>query len=194
MDKTILYLVRDLVRVILLSLTLLSPLSALAGYHDSLMDYDFESVHMILALLTSGIFVSVLVLVLLIHFQVRRLHSMNAQKLAGNNSFLDCLPSLLSLEKILFQLLTIGFVFLTILIVSGMLFAEQLWHQRLFLSHKIVFTLLAWAVFGVLLFGRYVWGWRGQKAINMTIFGFTLLFLSYVGTHFILDVVLESTF
>ena len=59
------------------------------------------------------------------------------------------------------------------------------------LSHKVLLTLIAWLVFGVLLGGRKFAGWRGLTAVRATIFGFVLLFLAYAGTHFVMDVVLK---
>lgn len=193
MNKTILYPIQEWARMILLNVIVFMPLSALAGYGARLTNPDFENLHMIFALLTSGIFIAVLGLALLLFFQTRRLHSVNANKFSDNAVFLDKLPSLLSLEKRLFQLLIIGFILLTILVGSGMLFADQVWGDKFIFNHKTVFTLLSWVVFATLIFGRYLRGWRGQMAITMTIFGFVLLFLSYVGTHFVLDVILKST-
>ena len=91
----------------------------------------------------------------------------------------------------MFRILSIGFILLTILVVSGMVFGEQVWGHVLALNHKVIFTLLAWLVFAVLLMGRYIYGWRGLTAVRATIFGFALLFLAYVGTHFVLDVILK---
>jgi ABC-type uncharacterized transport system permease subunit len=97
----------------------------------------------------------------------------------------------LVLERMLFRVLTLGFGLLTLLILSGMFFGEQVWGRSLIFNHKVVLTLWAWLVFAVLLAGRYVRGWRGLTAVRATIFGFALLFLAYVGTHFVFDVILK---
>jgi ABC-type uncharacterized transport system permease subunit len=46
-------------------------------------------------------------------------------------------------------------------------------------------------VFGGLLLGRRVWGWRGQKAIRWTLAGFLLLILAYFGSKFVLELILH---
>jgi ABC-type uncharacterized transport system permease subunit len=62
--------------------------------------------------------------------------------------------------------------------------------KPLTLNHKIVFTLVSWAIFGALLTGRRLWGWRGRTALRLTLGGFALLLLGYVGSHFVLEVIL----
>lgn len=190
MNKTILYLVRAWGLMLLL---LLTPSLVCANYVDDSMRSSFSRIHMTVALFTSGIFIAALGLALLLLFQARRLHSMSTQETGFITRFLDRLPSVLTLEKQLFRLLALGFVLLTVLVGSGMLFGKQVWGTQLVFNHKVVFTLLAWLVFGMLIFGRYVWGWRGQRAIHITIFGFVLLFLSYVGTHLVYDVLKHSS-
>ncbi len=57
-------------------------------------------------------------------------------------------------------------------------------------THKIVFSVLAWLVFGALLFGRYRYGWRGRTALNWILAGGALLLLAYIGSKFVLEVIL----
>jgi ABC-type uncharacterized transport system permease subunit len=59
------------------------------------------------------------------------------------------------------------------------------------LVHKTVLSVMAWLVFGGLLLGRRVWGWRGQKAIRWTLSGFLLLILAYFGSKFVLELLLN---
>lgn len=117
----------------------------------------------------------------------RHLHSRPSSRLAQS------LPPLLTLEQRLFQILWTGFVLLSITLVSGVLFPEQLFGRPLLLTHKVVFSSLAWAVFGGLLAGRVLRGWRGRTAVTWTLIGFAFLVLAYVGTKFVLEVVLQRT-
>ena len=142
--------------------------------------------HIAFAIFTSGVLMAALLLAVILWLQTRRLHALDKSP-----SLLDRLPPVLRLEKLLFQILSVGFVLLTILIASGMFFGEEVWGHALTFNHKVIFTLLAWLVFAVLLVGRFIYGWRGLTAVRATIFGFVLLFLAYVGTHFVLDVILK---
>lgn len=103
---------------------------------------------------------------------------------------LHALPPMESMETTLFQLVGLGFVLLTLTLLSGILFSEQLFGQPLVWSHHIVLSLVAWGVFGVLLIGHWRLGWRGRHAVRWTIGGFVLLVLAYFGTKFVLEVVL----
>jgi ABC-type uncharacterized transport system permease subunit len=73
--------------------------------------------------------------------------------------------------------------------MSGMLFSEQIFGKPLQYNHKTVFSIASWLIYGWLLYGRYKHGWRGIKAIKLTLIGFVLLLLAYVVTKFILQVV-----
>jgi len=102
----------------------------------------------------------------------------------------DGAPPLLTLEAMLFRTIGVGFALLTLAVFSGVFFSEELFGTALHLSHKVVFGILSWLVFGGLLLGRHFRGWRGRTALYWTITGFTLLLLAYLGTQFVLEVLL----
>jgi ABC-type uncharacterized transport system permease subunit len=104
---------------------------------------------------------------------------------------IDRLPALLTMEKLLFKLIGFGFVLLTLTVLSGAVFSEQLFGKALKWDHKTVFTLLSWLLFGALLAGRKWRGWRGKTALSFTLSGFSTLLLAYVGSRFVLEVVLH---
>jgi len=104
---------------------------------------------------------------------------------------LEDLPPLLVLERILFRFIGLGFALLTLTAFSGVLFSEEIFGQPLRLDHKTVFTLIAWVVFAVLLLGRRLRGWRGRTALRLTLGGFVLLLLAYVGSRLVLEVILH---
>jgi ABC-type uncharacterized transport system permease subunit len=99
-------------------------------------------------------------------------------------------PPLLTLEAMLFRTIGAGFVLLTLAVFSGVFFSEELFGTPLQFSHKIVLAILSWLVFGGLLVGRHFRGWRGRMALYWTITGFTLLLLAYLGTQFVMEVLL----
>lgn len=102
----------------------------------------------------------------------------------------DGAPPLLTLEAMLFRTIGVGFVLLTLAVFSGVFFSEELFGTPLRFSHKTVFAILSWLVFGGLLVGRHFRGWRGRTALVWTITGFTLLLLAYLGTQFVMEVLL----
>jgi len=105
--------------------------------------------------------------------------------------FLRTLPPLMEMEALLFRILLAAFVLLTLTVVSGVFFSEQLFGKPLQFNHKTVFGILSWLVFGGLLVGHYVRGWRGRTAVNWTLTGFTMLLLAYVGSKVVLELILK---
>lgn len=129
----------------------------------------------------------------LMAMQESRLHSLASA--AAHRSWLsgalDRLPALLTMERLLFRMISFGFVLLTLTVLSGVFFSEQLFGKPFRLEHKTVFTLLSWGLFGALLAGRKWRGWRGRTALSFTLTGFGTLLLAYVGSRFVLEVVLH---
>jgi ABC-type uncharacterized transport system permease subunit len=103
--------------------------------------------------------------------------------------FIQSLPSLQAMESLLFQMLATGLFFLTISLISGFIFIEDLFAQHL--VHKTVLSILAWIIFSSLLIGRSRYGWRGQTAIQWTLIGFVSLLLAYFGSKLVLELILH---
>jgi len=105
--------------------------------------------------------------------------------------FLRSLPPLLEMEALLFRILLAAFVLLTLTVVSGLFFSEQLFGKPLTITHKTLFGILSWCIFGALLAGHYFRGWRGKTAVRWTLAGFTALLLAYIGSKVVLELILK---
>lgn len=105
--------------------------------------------------------------------------------------FIHSLPPLQTMESLLFQMLGAGLFFLTISLVSGFIFIDDLFAQHL--VHKTVLSIVAWIIFSCLLIGRMRYGWRGKTAVRWTLTGFILLLLAYFGTKLVLELILKRT-
>lgn len=101
------------------------------------------------------------------------------------------LPPLQTMEVLLFQMISAGVVFLTVSLISGFIFIDDLFAQLL--VHKTVLSILAWLIFSALLFGRSRYGWRGHTAVQWTLIGFTSLLLAYFGSKMVLELILNRT-
>ena len=97
---------------------------------------------------------------------------------------------LLTLERLTFRFVWAGFALLSATLAVGLLFDEQLYGAAWKWNHKTVFSLLSWVVFAVLLWGRVRLGWRGWQAARLLFTGAGLLLLAYVGSRFVLEVIL----
>jgi len=105
--------------------------------------------------------------------------------------FMRGLPPLLEMEALLFRILLAAFVLLTLTLATGVFFSEQLFGKAAKLNHKTVFGILSWLIFGALLAGRHFRGWRGKRAVYLTLGGSAALMLAYLGSKFVLEVVLQ---
>lgn len=105
--------------------------------------------------------------------------------------FIRLLPPLKTMESLLFDAIILGFVCLSLSLISGMVYLENMFAQHL--AHKTVLSILAWLVFAILLVGRWLVGWRGRTAIRWTLGGFISLMLAYFGSKFVLEVILGSS-
>jgi ABC-type uncharacterized transport system permease subunit len=91
------------------------------------------------------------------------------------------LPPLETMELFLFRLVAIGFMLLTLVIVTSFLFFNQLWLSPLL--QKTLVSLFAWSVFAILLLGRHYLGWRGRQAIRWTLLGVLLVVVVYFSSQ-----------
>jgi ABC-type uncharacterized transport system permease subunit len=99
------------------------------------------------------------------------------------------LPPLQALERSMFQIIALGFFLLSLSLISGFMFLEDIFAQHL--VHKTVLSITAWLVFAILLWGRHRFGWRGRKAIRYALGGFISLMLAYFGTKVVLELILH---
>jgi len=102
---------------------------------------------------------------------------------------------ILTMERLTFRFVTVGFALLSATLLVGLLFGSQLYGNTHALqwNHKTVFALLSWLTFAVLLIGRMRFGWRGRQAVRVLYMGAGLLLLAYVGSRFVMEVVLGKT-
>ena len=128
---------------------------------------------------------------ILMHWQDRHLHSPSHDKA---NSFFakwgNRLPPLMSMENILFRIISVGFALLTLTVFSGLFFSQALFGKALFWDHKTVFGILSWLMFAGLLIARWRIGLRGLTAVRWVLGSFVVLLLAYVGSRFVLEVLL----
>ncbi len=143
-----------------------------------------QSAHIVISVLAYGLLTLAVIQALLLLAQERQLRHRQT------GGFLRALPPLEIMEHLMFQLIGVGFVLLTLTMLSGVMFSEQLFGKPLRFTHHIVLSLLSWVVFAILLLGHWRFGWRGRPAVRWTLGGFTLLALAYFGTKFVMEIVL----
>jgi ABC-type uncharacterized transport system permease subunit len=167
------------------------PITAIAVYLDS----RYQSVHFLTDQFSGGLTIHILVSMLA--YSLFTLASVQAILLAIQDhhlrqrhpgGFIRALPPMQTMESLLFEMIAVGFVLLSLALLSGFAFLENMFEQRL--AHKTVLSIIAWFVFGTLLWGRYRFGWRGQKALIWTLSGFVVLMLAYFGSKVVIELIL----
>ena len=146
------------------------------------MDWQIK-LHVTVALLAFSVLSIAAVLALLLAVQERALRHRHL------GPWLRALPPLTLTETLLFRLIGAGFALLTLTLVTGALFVDNLFGQHL--VHKTVLSIVAWLIFGALLYGRWRHGWRGRRAVNLTLSGMALLLLAFFGTKAVLELILH---
>jgi len=141
-------------------------------------------IHFLVAMLAYSLFTLAALHALLMAVAEKRLHQGHLSPLLAS------LPPLLTMERLLFRLIHIAFLLLTLTLISGIFFSETLFGKALEFNHKTVFAFISWLIFAALLVGRHLRGWRGRLALRWTLTGFVALLLAYVGSRFVLEVIL----
>lgn len=140
--------------------------------------------HFLIAMLAYSLFTLAALHALLMAAAEKRLHKGRLTRA------LISLPPLLTMETLLFRLIHLAFVLLTLTLATGFVFSESAFGRALSLNHKTVFAILSWFIFAALLVGRHAAGWRGRVAVRWTLSGFVALLFAYVGSRFVVEVLL----
>ncbi|MGB4466816.1 MAG: cytochrome c biogenesis protein CcsA [Azovibrio sp.] len=176
----------------------LQPLVLLGGVAACLLPLLFSKTHLIsnagslgfrlhflAAMLAYSLFTLSAAHAVFMGFAEKKLHQRQLSRRMAS------MPPLLAMETLLFRMLTLAFALLTLTLGSGLLYSEILFGQPFRLDHKTFFAISSWVIFAILLTGRHIYGWRGRIALRWTLAGFAVLLLAYVGSRFVVEVLLN---
>ncbi len=138
--------------------------------------------HVLISLIAYSLLTLASVQAILLAILDKRLHDRKP------GTFVRAMPPLQTMEKLLFEMIAVGFILLTAALISGFMYLESMFAQHM--VHKTVLSIVSWIVFGVLLWGRFKFGWRGRLAIRWTLGGFATLMLAYFGSKAVLEIFL----
>jgi len=164
-------------------LTVLSAQFAPPGTQAEIAPAAGMVAHILLSILAYGLLTIAMLQSLFLLLQNHQLKHKHPSGLIQN------FPPLQTMESLLFGFLWAGWLLLSLSLLSGWLFLEDLFAQHL--AHKTLLSCLAWVLFAVLLWGRHQRGWRGFRAIRWTLCGFCLLMLAYFGSKLVREFILH---
>lgn len=144
-----------------------------------------QATHIVISLLAYSLLCLAAVQSLMLLAQESKLRHKHPQ------GMVRALPPMQTMEQVMFQMIGVGFVLLSLTLISGVFFAEAVFGKPFALTHHVVLSALGWAVYAILLFGRWRLGWRGRIAVRWTLGGFALLVLAYFGSKFVFEILLQ---
>ena len=171
--------------IFLLPCSALAIITTLLSHSDSTilqLNHSLAS-HVILSIIAYSLLTIATLQAVLLSYQNRHLKSRTGLQ------YLRYLPPLQTMEALLFEFVLVGEILLTLSILSGFIFLDNIFAQHL--VHKTAFSIAAWFVYGFLLWGKYKLGWRGNTAIRWTLAGFLFLMLAYFGSKLVLEIILH---
>lgn len=140
-------------------------------------------IHIFLSLSAYAVLFVATIHAILLWFQNRELKKKQKRRM-----WATLLPSLQTMQSLLFDLILIGFILLTIALGFGFFTIQDFLGQHL--AHKTAFSMLSWLIYGCLLIGHWKFGWRGNRAIKMTLIAFLILVIGFIGSKFVLEMLL----
>ena len=153
--------------------------------HILLRDLAIEiKLHILLSILAYSLISIAAIHAVLLAVQERQLRNRRP------GGFIRALPPVQSMESLLFQMIGLGFFLLSLSLITGMIYLDNMFEQRV--AHHTILSIVAWFVFAILLWGRWKFGWRSMTAVRWTLGGFFTLVLAYFGSKWVLEILLHK--
>jgi len=172
----------EIIAMVILPISAITLLTQSMSPSSYMLPYDAPQglkIHVLVSIIAYSLLGLAACMSIVLSLQNRMLHNHHP------GGLMKKLPPLQIMEKLLFDFIFAGFIGLTLALLSGFVFLEDLFAQHL--VHKTVLSIVAWMVFAILLVGRFTIGWRGRTAIRWTLSGFASLMLAYFGSKFVLE-------
>ncbi|MFH2218476.1 MAG: c-type cytochrome biogenesis protein CcsB [Pseudomonadota bacterium] len=103
----------------------------------------------------------------------------------GKNSILAHLPDAKILDDLTHQMVMFGFLFLSIGIITGAVWANSAWGSYWTWDPKETWSLITWFIYATLLHARMMRGWHGKRIAYLSIIGFLAVLFTYFGVNYL---------
>jgi len=103
----------------------------------------------------------------------------------GGNMFIRLIPRTSILDELNYQLILIGFLMLTLGIITGSVWAHSAWGSYWSWDPKETWSLITWLVYAALLHSRLIRGWQGTRIAVLSIVGFCCVLFTYFGVNYL---------
>jgi cytochrome c-type biogenesis protein CcsB len=99
--------------------------------------------------------------------------------------FFRLLPGREIVDELTYQSVVIGFIFLTLGIITGSVWAYSAWGSYWSWDPKETWSLITWLIYAAMLHSRFVHGWKGKRMAIMSIIGFASVLFTYFGVNYL---------
>ncbi len=118
-----------------------------------------------------------------IAFGISLIYLLKQRKTGDKTGLFNRLPKLGFLDELTHQMVTIGFLFLTVGIITGAVWANSAWGSYWSWDPKETWSLITWFIYATLLHARMMRGWEGKKIAYLSIIGFLAVMFTYFGVN-----------
>jgi cytochrome c-type biogenesis protein CcsB len=99
--------------------------------------------------------------------------------------FFHLLPDDNVIDELMYQCAALGFIFLTLGIITGSVWAHYAWGSYWSWDPKETWSLVTWLIYALMLHARHVRGWRGTRMALMSVIGFACVLFTYLGVNYL---------
>ncbi len=96
------------------------------------------------------------------------------------------LPSLQTIDSLLYRTVGVAFPLLSLLLITGAVWANESWGRYWGWDSKEVGALVAWVAYAGFLHTRISHGWRGRRSAYFALLGFALVIFTWLGVSYLL--------
>ena len=122
-----------------------------------------------------------------VSFGIAIMYLMKARDTEGKSGFLNQFPPIKVLDRLVYQTIMLGFLFLTMGIITGAVWANSAWGSYWSWDPKETWSLITWFIYAILIHARMVRGWSGKRIALLSIIGFLAALFTYFGVNLVLS-------
>lgn len=107
-------------------------------------------------------------------------------KMKNNSFWNEHIPQEQRLDLISYRAVSLGFLFLTFVMISGAIWAERAWGSYWSWDPKETWSFITWIIYAIYLHLRISKGWKGKSAAIFAVIGFICVIFTYIGVNTLL--------
>ena len=120
-----------------------------------------------------------------IAFGISLMYLLKQRDTENKSKLLSRFPSSFALDEMTHQMIVFGFLFLSIGIITGAVWANSAWGSYWTWDPKETWSLITWFVYSTMLHARMMRGWRGKRIAYLSIIGFMAVLFTYFGVNYL---------